>query len=352
MVVSSDTHVYPVLWQADHLVLIDQRQLPDRYNIVAIHRSDDVVRALESGIVQGGSALGIAAAYGLYLASREVDTENPAELWERLDAMGQRLKQTRPDKASLQWAVDRMLGAARYPEAPIDAVRSQLLTQAQTMQAEDFALCHTIGDRGLEQLPPSPEQLTLLTHCNHGALATSGYGTSLGIVRSAWREGRLAQVYAAETRPTFQGARLTAWECVQEGIPVTVITDSMAAHCMQQGLIHAVLVGADRITANGDVVSKIGTYSLALVAHAHNIPFLVAAPMSTIDFTSPAGEAIAIAQRPAQEIYQIGEMTTSPTGAVFYNPASDMTPAALITAIVTEQGAVSPQQLGHLVARA
>lgn len=155
MVVSSDTHVYPVLWQADHLVLIDQRQLPDRYNIVAIHRSDDVVRALESGIVQGGSALGIAAAYGLYLASREVDTENPAELWERLDAMGQRLKQTRPDKASLQWAVDRMLGAARYPEAPIDAVRSQLLTQAQTMQAEDFALCHTIGDRGLEQLPPA-----------------------------------------------------------------------------------------------------------------------------------------------------------------------------------------------------
>lgn len=348
MAISEDTHVYPVLWQDDHLVLIDQRQLPERYTIVAIRRWEDVVRALTSGIVQGGSALGLAAAYGLYLAAREIDTTDPAVLRQRLNAVGQRLQQTRPHKASLQWAVERMLGLACHPEAPIDALREHLLAQAQAMQAEDFALCHRLGDHGLAQLPPSPEKLTVLTHCNHGALATSGYGTSLGMVRSAWREGRLAGVYAAETRPTFQGARLTAWECVQEGIPVTVITDSMAAHCMQQGLIHAVLVGADRIAANGDVVSKIGTYSLAVLAQAHRIPFLVAAPLSTLDSTCPTGADLTVDQRPADEIYRLGDRVTSPSGAAFYNPASDVTPASLITAMVTEQGAVSPDQWATL----
>ncbi|NJL49060.1 MAG: S-methyl-5-thioribose-1-phosphate isomerase [Leptolyngbyaceae cyanobacterium SM2_5_2] len=348
MVASADTHVFPVLWQGDHLVLIDQRQLPERYHIVAIHRWEDVLRALELHIVQGGSALGIAAAYGLYLAACDIHTDDPTVLWKELLAIGQQLKQTRPTKANLQWAVNQMLGQGYHPEAPITSLRDQLLAQAQAMQAEDFALCHTIGDHGLSLLPAHPERLTVLTHCNHGALATSGYGTSLGIVRSAWREGRLARVYAGETRPTLQGSRLTAWECVQEGIPVTVVTDSMAAHCMQQGLIHAVLVGADRIAANGDVVSKIGTYSLALAAKAHGIPFLVAAPISTIDFSCASGQEITIAQHSAEEIYQIGEMITSPSGSEFCNPASDMTPADLITAIVTEKGATAPVQVTNL----
>jgi methylthioribose-1-phosphate isomerase len=348
MVISEDTHVYPVLWQDDHLVLIDQRQLPERYNIVTIRRCEDVVRALSSGIVQGGSALGMAAAYGLYLAACEIPTEDPAVLRQHLEAVGQQLQQTRPHKASLQWAVDHMLGLACHPEAPIDSLRAQLLAQAQAMQAQDFEICHRIGDHGLAQLPSGPEPLTVLTHCNHGALATSGYGTSLGIVRSAWREGRLTGVYAAETRPTLQGSRLTAWECVQEGIPVTVITDSMAAHCMQKGLIQAVLVGADRIAANGDVISKIGTYSLAVLAQAHQIPFLVAAPRSALDATCPTGADLTVDQRPASEIYQIGDRVTSPSGAEFYNPASDVTPAALVTAIVTEAGAVSPDQLATL----
>jgi methylthioribose-1-phosphate isomerase len=338
MVISEDTHVYPVLWQDDHLVLIDQRQLPERYNIVTIRRCEDVVRALSSGIVQGGSALGMAAAYGLYLAACEIITEDPAVLRRHLEAVGQQLQQTRPHKASLQWAVDSMLGLACHPEAPVDSLQQQLLAQAQAMQAQDFEICHRIGDHGLAQLPTSPEKLTVLTHCNH----------SLGIVRSAWREGRLAGVYAAETRPTLQGSRLTAWECVQEGIPVTVITDSMAAHCMQKGLIQAVLVGADRIAANGDVVSKIGTYSLAVLAQAHQIPFLVAAPRSALDTTCPTGADLTADQRPASEIYQIGDRVTSPSGAEFYNPASDVTPAALITAIVTEAGAVSPDQLATL----
>ncbi len=220
-----------------------------------------------------------------------------------------------------------------------------MLAQAQAIQAEDFGLCQAIGDHGLTVLPQSPAKLTLLTHCNHGALATSGYGTSLGIMRSLWKAGRLDRIYAAETRPTFQGSRLTAWECVQEGIPVTVVTDSMAAHCMQQGLIHGVLAGADRIAANGDTISKIGTYSLALVAQAHHIPFVVAAPVSTIDFAIASGERLAISEHPPEEIYQMGDRVTSPNGAEFYNPASDMTPAALITAIVTETGAYAPHQL-------
>lgn len=342
MVMSDDTHVYPVLWQSDHLVLIDQRQLPERYNIVAIRRCEDVVRALSSGMVQGGSALGLAAAYGLYLAAGEINTEDPAVLRQHLEAMGQQLQQTRPHKASLQWAVDQMLGMACHPEAPITSLRAQLLAQAQAMQAQDFAICHRIGDHGLAQLPASPEKLTVLTHCNHGALATSGYGTSLGIVRSAWREGRLARVYAAETRPALQGSRLTAWECVQEGIPVTVITDSMAAHCMQQGLIQAVLVGADRIAANGDVMGKIGAYGLAVLAQAHQIPFLVAAPRSALDATCPTGADLTVDQRPAAEIYQIGDRVMSPNQADVYNPASDVIPAALVTAIVTEDGPFLP----------
>lgn len=249
MVHSPDTHVYPVRWQDDHVVLIDQRQLPNRYVVVSIHRCEDIERAIRSRIVQGGTAIGLAAAYGLYLQSREIQTQDRTAFWERLEAVGEQLKTLRPDKENLRWAIDRLLQTAQTTPGDVETVRQQLLKTAQAIQAEDFEISHAIGDHGLTVLPTSPEQLTLLTYCNHGALATSGYGTSLGVVRSAWREGRLSRVYAAETRPNFQGARLTAWECVQEHIPVTVITDSMVAHCMQQRRIHAVLVGADRIAA-------------------------------------------------------------------------------------------------------
>jgi methylthioribose-1-phosphate isomerase len=342
---ASDTNVYPVLWQGDHLVLIDQRQLPERYNVVTIRRCEDVVRSLESGIVQGGSALGIAAAYGLYLGATEIHTEDPTAFWERLEAIGDQFKQTRPDKAHLQWAVDRVLAVAHHSSAAIDTVREQLLAEAEAIQREDFELCRAIGDYGLEALPQSPIRLTLLTHCNHGALATSGYGTSLGIMRSLWQTGRLERIYAAETRPTFQGSRLTAWECVQESIPVTVIADSMAAHCMQQGRVQGVLSGADRIAANGDVLSKIGTYSLAVLAQAHQIPFLVAASLSTIDWTVASGRDLAIAERPPEEIYRLDQRVIAPQAAKVYNPASDVTPARLIAAIVTEKGAFAPDRL-------
>lgn len=345
---SPDTHVFPVIWQDDHVVLIDQRQLPERYGVVTIHRYEDMVRALKSRIVQGSSALGIAAAYGIYLAAREIQSQDPIAFWERLEAVGEQMKQTRSDKENLRWAVNQMLDIARSHDASVTELQAQLLAKAQTLQVDDFTLCHSIGDRGLEVLPESPEQLTLFTHCNHGALATSGYGTSLAVVRTAWREGRLRRIFAGETRPNLQGSRLTAWECVQEGIPVTVVTDSMAAHCMQQGWIHAVLVGADRIAANGDTINKIGTYGLALAAKAHGIPFFVAASVSTIDFSLARGQDVALTQHAPEEIYRIGETVTSPEAATFYNPAADITPPDLVTAFLTEQGAIAPANLGSL----
>jgi methylthioribose-1-phosphate isomerase len=230
-------------------------------------------------------------------------------------------------------------------EGTVADIQKLLLETAKKINAEDIETCKAIGSHGLSVLPATPDKLCLLTHCNAGALATAGYGTALGVVRSAWTAGRLARVYADETRPRLQGAKLTTWECVQEGIPVTLISDNMAAHCMKQGLIDAVVVGADRIAANGDTANKIGTYSLALVAQAHNIPFFVAAPLSTIDFSLNDGSQIPIEERHPGEIYQIGETIICPPEVEFFNPAFDVTPAQLIQAIITEFGAFAPADL-------
>jgi methylthioribose-1-phosphate isomerase len=238
-----------------------------------------------------------------------------------------------------------MLTTARRTLGSVEYLKELLLETAKNINLEDLQTCRSIGDYGLEVLPKTPEKLTILTHCNAGALATAGYGTALGVVRSAWREGRLARVFADETRPRLQGAKLTAWECVQDQIPITLITDNMAAHCMKQGLIHAVVVGADRIAANGDTANKIGTYSVAICAKAHNIPFFVAAPLSTIDFSLVDGSQIPIEERDPSEIYQIGKTLITPECVNFYNPAFDVTPANLITAIITEFGAVAPGEL-------
>ncbi|HEY9805275.1 MAG TPA: S-methyl-5-thioribose-1-phosphate isomerase, partial [Candidatus Obscuribacterales bacterium] len=243
------------------------------------------------------------------------------------------------------WAIARMLKTARQTIGPVEYLKETLLQTAKQINADDIQTCQAIGDYGVKALPASPEKLRILTHCNAGALATAGYGTALGVVRSAWRDGRLERVYADETRPRLQGAKLTAWECVQEGIPVTLISDGMAAHCMKRGLIHAVVVGADRIAANGDTANKIGTYSVAIAAKAHNIPFFVAAPLSTIDFSLTDGSQIPIEERDPVEIYQVGETRICAPGVEFYNPAFDVTPAELITAIVTEFGAFAPSEL-------
>lgn len=274
-----NTQVYPVIWNEDSVLLIDQTRLPNEYTLVEIKRCEDMAQAIKTMIVRGAPAIGVAAAYGMYLGAREIQTTQRDKFLTQLEEVAQLLRLTRPTAANLFWAIERMLKTARQTMGPVEHLKKVLLTTAQTINAEDLQTCYKIGDYGLKVLPSAPEKLSILTHCNAGALATAGYGTSLGVVRSAWREGRLTQLYACETRPRLQGAKLTAWECVQEGIAITLITDSMAAHCMQRGLVDAVVVGADRIAANGDTANKIGTYSLALVAKAHNIPFFVAAPL-------------------------------------------------------------------------
>ncbi len=339
------TQVYPVIWHEDKVLLIDQNRLPLEYSFVEISCSADMERAIKTMIVRGAPAIGVAAAYGMYLGAREITNTERDSFLKQLEEVAQRLRQTRPTAVNLFWAISRMLKTAYETIGTIEEIKTILLATAQAIQVEDLETCQAIGDAGMAAMPTTPEKLCILTHCNTGALATAGYGTALGVVRSAWRDGRLARVYADETRPRLQGAKLTSWECVQEGIPVTVITDSMAAHCMKQGLIDAVIVGADRIAANGDTANKIGTYSLAIVAKAHNIPFFVAAPLSTVDFELPSGSLIPIEERHADEIYQIGETVICPPGVEFYNPAFDVTPAEFITGIITEKGVVAPTEL-------
>lgn len=342
----SNSQVYSVIWHNDAVSLIDQTRIPYEYALVEIHRCDDMARAIKTMIVRGAPAIGVAAAYGMYLGAREIKTDKRDVFLTELEKVAAMLRATRPTAVNLFWAISRSMKVAYEILGTVDDIRKALLETAQTIQVEDLQTCQAIGDNGLKALPANPHQLTLLTHCNAGALATAGYGTALGVVRSAWREGRLTRVFADETRPRLQGAKLTAWECAQEGIPVTVITDSMAAHCMKQGLIHAVVVGADRIAANGDTANKIGTYSLALVAKAHNVPFFVAAPLSTIDFDLADGSGIPIEERDPTEISQIGETIITPTNGVdYYNPAFDVTPAELVEAIITENGVFAPKDL-------
>lgn len=337
--------IYPVTWQHDRVLLIDQTRLPGEFHHIQIANYQQMAEAIKTMIVRGAPAIGVAAAYGMYLGARDIYTEEVGEFLPLLENVAEELRHTRPTAVNLFWAIREMLKTAYGSGDNVATIKQQLLITAQTIQEQDLYTCQQIGDRGLEVLPSSPDKLNILTHCNAGALATAGYGTALGVIRSAWTAGRLERVYADETRPRLQGAKLTAWECVQENIPVTVITDNMAAHCMQKKMIHAVVVGADRIAANGDAANKIGTYGLAVIAKMHNVPFFVAAPLSTVDFDLQDGTQIPIEERDPMEIYQIGETRLCPEGVDFYNPAFDVTPNSLITAIITEKGAVKPTEL-------
>jgi len=337
--------ITPVQWQDDKVHLIDQTRLPGSYEVIAVSTYAEMATAIKTMIVRGAPAIGVAAAYGMYLGAREIKAGDRATFLTQLSEIAQHLRQTRPTAVNLFWAIARQLAVAEATSGTIAEIQAQLLATAQQIQNEDVATCKAIGDNGLKVLPETPQKLNILTHCNAGALATAGYGTALGVIRSAWQNDRLDRVYADETRPRLQGAKLTTWECVQEGIPVTAITDNMAAHCLKQGLVHAIVVGADRIAANGDAANKIGTYGLAIVAKAHNIPFFVAAPLSTVDFKLETGAEIPIEERDPAEIYQVGETRLYPEGVEFYNPAFDVTPAELITAIITEKSAVKPQDL-------
>ena len=337
--------IYPVTWQHDRVLLIDQTRLPGEFHHIQIANYQQMAEAIKTMIVRGAPAIGVAAAYGVYLGARDIYTEEVGEFLPLLENVAEELRHTRPTAVNLFWAIREMLKTAYGSGDNVATIKQQLLMTAQAIQEQDLMTCQQIGDRGLEVLPSSSEKLTILTHCNAGALATAGYGTALGVIRSAWTAGRLERVYADETRPRLQGAKLTAWECVQDKIPVTVITDNMAAHCMQKKMIHAVVVGADRIAANGDAANKIGTYGLAVIAKMHNVPFFVAAPLSTVDFDLQDGTQIPIEERDPTEIYQIGETRLCPEGVDFYNPAFDVTPNSLITAIITEKGAVKPTEL-------
>jgi methylthioribose-1-phosphate isomerase len=297
-----------------------------------------VVEAIQALRVRGAPAIGVAAAYGLVLAAQEYATNRPAEFRRRLVEAARQIAQARPTAVNLPWAVRRTLQAAHEATAPGEAA-ARLLAEAQAIHQEEVAANQRIGEHGAALVPP---QATLLTHCNTGTLATVGSGTALGIVRAAWSQGKVRRVIVTETRPLLQGARLTTWELLQEGIPVTLVVDGAAGHLLRQGDVTAIVVGADRIAANGDVANKVGTYTLAVLARAHGVPFYVAAPASTVDLETLSGAAIPIEERGASEVTSWAGVPTAPQGVMVCNPAFDVTPAELVTAIVTEGGTVRP----------
>ncbi|HEV3344473.1 MAG TPA: S-methyl-5-thioribose-1-phosphate isomerase [Pirellulales bacterium] len=320
------------------LRLLDQTRLPVEVEFIDCHDAETVFEAIRSLRVRGAPAIGIAAAYGVCLGLRGAVT---AADWDRrLDAVVDYLLGSRPTAVNLFWALARMKEAARQNQAAgVDERARALLAEAQTIHAEDRATCHTIGRLGAELLRDGQG---VLTHCNAGGLATAEYGTALAVFFAAQDAGKRLQVYADETRPLLQGARLTAWELKQRGIDVTLICDSMAAQVMREGRVQAVVVGADRIAANGDTANKIGTYGIAVLAAAHEIPFYVAAPSSTFDLSTVDGGAIPIEQRAAEEITHSFGRQTAPDGIGVYNPAFDVTPARLIKAIICERGIIEP----------
>lgn len=344
----------PVRYERGIVYLIDQRRLPSSVEILECRTHGEVASAIKAMAVRGAPAIGIAAAYGMALAAREALKEvtgrcsgglRPAEtVASYLQKAAQTLKATRPTAVNLFWAVDRMMNSARGwldshgRDIPsFEGLAGTLEREARTIDEEDVEANRRLGAYGSELIE---DGFGILTHCNAGALATGGYGTALGVIRAAWESGKRIHVYADETRPLLQGARLTAWELVNDGIPVTLLTDNMAGYVMSLGRVQAVIVGADRIARNGDVANKIGTYSIACLARAHGIPFYVAAPGSTIDLSIARGADIPIEQRGEEEVTHIGGVRIAPEGIAVFNPAFDVTPAGLITAIITEKGVI------------
>lgn len=332
--------VEAVRWLGDTLLLLDQRFLPETAEYVPCKRADEVAQAISTMVVRGAPAIGIAAAYGLVLEARWAANEHigAASCESLLRATADRLKRSRPTAVNLEWAVNRVLTRAdevlRNGGAVVECAAA-MEEEAVALHREDVEANRRIGGYGAELIPAGSG---VLTHCNAGALATGGYGTALGVIREAWKAGRIAMVFVDETRPVLQGARLTAWELMQEGIPVTLLVDSAAGYLMASGKVSAVVVGADRIARNGDFANKIGTYALACLAARHNIPFYVAAPSSTIDPLAESGGSIPIEERHPEEVTHIGGRRIAPCGVRVWNPAFDVTPSSLVSAIITEKG--------------
>ncbi|TMB17133.1 MAG: S-methyl-5-thioribose-1-phosphate isomerase [Deltaproteobacteria bacterium] len=336
--------VRAIEWRNGRVVMLDQRLLPTRevYRVYSDHR--DVAAAIKDMVIRGAPAIGVAAAMGIALGARTLRGD-PERHFQRLCRT---FAATRPTAVNLFWAIERMRRVfARNLRRSRDTLHTLLEREALAIHDEDVAANRRLGAHGAALLEDSA---TILTHCNAGALATAGYGTALGIVRAAVDAGKRPSVIACETRPFLQGARLTAWELKRDRIPVTLVTDNMAGHLMQGGRVSCVIVGTDRTAANGDVANKIGTYTLAVLAHRHSIPFYVAAPISSIDFACPDGAHIPIEERAPREVTHVFDRQIAPSGVGVANPAFDVTPAELVTAIVTERG-VARQPLARALGR-
>jgi len=329
-------------WQPDAVVMIDQRKLPGQEVYVRCKTAQEVARAIKTMVIRGAPAIGVAAAMGIALGLRRSKSSGTRQFAVEFTKLCDLMAATRPTAVNLFWAIDRMkksFAAGVQAGQSVDELKDRLEREAQMIHDEDVESCRAMGRFGADLVPA---QARILTHCNAGALATAGYGTALGVIRAAAEMGKVVQVFADETRPFLQGARLTAWELVRDNVPTTVITESMAGPLMRKGDVDFVVVGADRIAANGDVANKIGTYTVAMMANAHNVPFYVAAPLSTIDLATPDGDHIPIEQRHAREITHLGSTRLAPEGASVWNPAFDVTPHRLIAGIITERGIARP----------
>lgn len=336
--------IRPILWDNGVLKLIDQTRLPAEQVIVELNDYRGAVAAIRDMQVRGAPAIGVTAAYAVVMAASELSTDEREGFLADLRAAGEVINAARPTAVNLQWAVRRMLEVAES-EPDLGQVNDRLLAEAKTIQAEDEEINRRMGGFGKELMP---EGGAVLTHCNTGALATSAFGTALGVIRAGWESGRRFQVYNTETRPFLQGARLTSWEFKQLGIPATLMVDSAAGIMMQRGEITCVITGADRIAANGDTANKIGTYCLAVLAKENGIPFYIAAPTSTVDLSLGSGDEIEIEQRAGEEVTHYQGRPTAPLGVEAINPAFDVTPHRYISAIVTESGVVRPPYVESL----
>jgi len=328
--------------QEDAIIMVDQRKLPAQELYVRCRTAPEVAKAIRTMVIRGAPAIGVAAAYGIALGMKRSTAKGTRQFAVDFQKTCDLMAATRPTAVNLFWAIDRMKRAfsegAQAGESPEELVM-RLQHEAQAIHDEDVANCRAMGGHGAEVVPDGAR---VLTHCNAGALATAGYGSALGVIRAAVEQGKRIAVFADETRPFLQGARLTAWELVREGINTTVITESMAGPLMRAGEIDLVVVGADRIAANGDTANKIGTYTVAVMAKEHNLPFYVAAPLSTIDLSTPDGDHIPIEERDQREVSHLGASRLTPAGAHIRNPAFDVTPHRYITGIITERGILHP----------
>ena len=330
--------IRPIEWANGTLRLLDQTRLPSEEVIVEAHGYLEAVNAIKTMQVRGAPAIGVTAAYAVAMAARDLDITDKTAFMQRLEETGVIIKAARPTAVNLMWAVDRMIGIANS-EADTNSIKQRLLTEAIAMEKEDEVINRQMGDHGKDLIP---EGGSVLTHCNAGALATAAFGTAVGVIRANWENGKHFSVFNTETRPFLQGARLTAWEFQKLGIPSTLVVDSAAGMLMRRGEIGCVITGADRIAANGDTANKIGTYTLAVLAKENDIPFYVAAPISTVDLSLSNGDQIEIEERSSDEVTEFRGVQIAPEGVEAYNPGFDVTPAKYVNAIITEAGIARP----------